>query len=274
MKGLLRLSQVCGLKGSSSRSLSTILQTSRSMGKRGEQASISPAVPTEIFKRGFAGKGKALSVTAVGALSDVLTNEIMEEAANDEVDSELEVIQKEIMKTFALEETPGNGLVKLTRKYKNEEIEITFNCQDESEGSIDEDDFLKGSENGMNEDGEFDNEDEDDFDFDQDMKYGINFTAKIRKNKKEMVFFCTADQNITVNKVRVVPEGSNDDEDTDKYEGPPFENLSDGLQEAFTTYLEDRSINPDMCHFILSYSAHKEQKEYVQWLKTLSEFTG
>ena len=44
-------------------------------------------------------------------LQTALSNEIMEETANDEVDSELEIIQKQIMKDFTLEETAGSGVV-------------------------------------------------------------------------------------------------------------------------------------------------------------------
>ena len=45
------------------------------------------------------------------------------------------------------------------------------------------------------------------------------------------------------------------------YDGPPFENLAEGLQDAFLNYLEDRKIDADLCHFILTFAQHKEQKE-------------
>ena len=45
------------------------------------------------------------------SLQVALSNELMEETANDELDSELEVFQKDIEKHFTIEETLGNGVV-------------------------------------------------------------------------------------------------------------------------------------------------------------------
>ena len=58
----------------------------------------------------------------------------------------------------------------LTRKFQNEEISVTFDCQDESDGHIDEDEFFKqdDDDNSEEDDGDLD-------DYDSDDKYGINF---------------------------------------------------------------------------------------------------
>ena len=45
------------------------------------------------------------------SLQVALSNELMEEEAGDQLDSELEVMQKEIEKTFTIEETMGSGVV-------------------------------------------------------------------------------------------------------------------------------------------------------------------
>jgi len=211
---------------------------------------------------------QAKSLQNVTGLQNVLSNEIMEEAADDAVDSELEVIKEEIMKSFTIEDSNGNGVVTLKGKYKNEEITVMFDCQDESEESAFNEDFMEkfDKSGGENEDGSFD--DMDDEDYDDDMKYGINFTASIKKKNGEIIFDCVADESIKINHVRIQKDSDS------AYKGPPFENLSDSLQEAFMNYLEDRKINPDLCHFILLYSQYKEQKEYVNWLKNLSEFTA
>jgi complement component 1 Q subcomponent-binding protein len=102
------------------------------------------------------------------------------------------------------------------------------------------------------------------------MNYGINFTVSIKKAGKEMLFNCSAGDTVSIHNVKISSE-SNSTEAT--YDGPPFENLSDSLQEAFVQYLEERKINSDMSEFILSYSQAKEQKEYVHWLKTFAQFT-
>ena len=149
-----------------------------------------------------------------------------------------------------------------------------FDCQDESEESAFNEDFMEKFDQSSeeNEDGSFD--DMDDEDYDDDMKYGINFTASIKKKNGEIIFDCVADESIKIKHVRIQSATGAKDSDDSAYKGPPFENLSDSLQEAFMNYLEDRKINPDLCHFILLYSQHKEQKEYVNWLKNLSEFTA
>lgn len=141
-----------------------------------------------------------------------------------------------------------------------------FDCQDESEESAFNEDFMEKFDKSGGENEDVD--DMDDEDYDDAMKYGINFTASIKKKNGEIIFDCVADESIKINHVRIQKDSDS------AYKGPPFENLSDSLQEAFMNYLEDRKINPDLCHFILLYSQYKEQKEYVNWLKNLSEFTA
>lgn len=196
----------------------------------------------------------------------------MEEVANEQVDSELEAIHKEISKTFNISEAPGNGVVTMTRKFQNEEITITFDCQDEAEGSLDEEDFFKQHENDQ--DDAHDDEDTDLDDYDESEKYGINFQVTIKKGGSEMICECTAEQEISIVNVRVYSgDQTSEEKRAVAYDGPPFENLAEGLQDAFLNYLEDRKIDADLCHFILTFAQHKEQKEYVHWLKELSKFT-
>ena len=73
--------------------------------------------------------------------------------------------------------------------------------------------------------------------------------------------------NVRLNSLNGVPDDST-------YNGPAFDNLSESLQDAFVNYLEDRKINSDLCHFIISYSQDKEQREYVHWLTNLVKFTS
>ena len=48
------------------------------------------------------------------------------------MDQDLRDVTKEISKMFAVKDEPGNAHVKLSRKYKSEEIEVQFHCQDEN----------------------------------------------------------------------------------------------------------------------------------------------
>jgi len=204
------------------------------------------------------------------SLQVALSNELMEETANDELDSELEVFQKDIEKHFTIEETLGNGVVTLKRMHNNEEIVVTFDCQDENEESALNDDFEKYYDEGDNI--EVDGDDEDDDFPDDDLKYGINFTVTIKKKNSEMIAHCVADSTINVVSLKVLPVGDKNNEQL--YKGPPFENLSQPMQNALTNFLEDRKVDANLSNFILLYSQYKEQKEYVQWLKRLAEFTA
>ena len=154
--------------------------------------------------------------------------------------------------------------------HNNEEIVVTFDCQDENEESALNDDFEKYYDEGDNI--EVDGDDEDDDFPDDDLKYGINFTVTIKKKNSEMIAHCVADSTINVVSLKVLPVGDKNNEQL--YKGPPFENLSQPMQNALTNFLEDRKVDANLSNFILLYSQYKEQKEYVQWLKRLAEFTA
>ncbi|GBC03038.1 hypothetical protein RclHR1_04960002 [Rhizophagus clarus] len=52
----------------------------------------------------------------------------------------------------------------------------------------------------------------------------------------------------------------------------PFPNLSADFQHLFTKYLEHRGINDELSHYILRYSTHKENQEYIIWLENVKKF--
>ncbi|KAH3902735.1 related to Mitochondrial acidic protein MAM33 [Saccharomycodes ludwigii] len=56
------------------------------------------------------------------------------------------------------------------------------------------------------------------------------------------------------------------------YHGPPFSNLDEELQESLEVYLESRGVDENLTTFISAYSEYNEEKEYVNWLKTLKKF--
>lgn len=151
----------------------------------------------------------------------------------------------------------------LTRQYKNESIEIIFDCQDEADSNEPEED----------EEEEEKEEEEDEEAEAEEPERGINFKVIITKPTGEkMILQCAAFDTLDISGVRYV--GSEKDiKDTTLYSGPVFEHLDDELRNAFFSYLEDRKINDEMCVFINYYSAEKEQNEYAYWLRQLSTFT-
>lgn len=56
------------------------------------------------------------------------------------------------------------------------------------------------------------------------------------------------------------------------YQGPPFHNLDENVQSSFEQYLETRGIDSDLADFIIEYASHRENKEYVNWLKKFKTF--
>jgi complement component 1 Q subcomponent-binding protein len=56
------------------------------------------------------------------------------------------------------------------------------------------------------------------------------------------------------------------------YAGPPFGNLDEGLQIGLERYLEERGINTYLAVFVPDYIDWKEQREYVRWLESKSNF--
>ena len=55
-----------------------------------------------------------------------------------------------------------------------------------------------------------------------------------------------------------------------QYTGPHFNQLDEDLQILLERFLEERGINTRMALFIPDYIDHKEQKEYIRWLKSES----
>ena len=157
-----------------------------------------------------------------------------------------------------------SGFVTLTRSFKNESIEIVFNCQDE--GDYDDHDETRNDSD----------EDDDDADEkeEEEEPYGINFKVIITKNGGDkMILQCAAFDRVNINGVRYVPAGS---ASSDKllYAGPVFDHLDGELYKAFYSYLADRAIDDDLANFITSYSLEKEQNEYANWLQHLADFTA
>lgn len=197
----------------------------------------------------------------VGTLGEVLSVELQEEVQNDTINQEFLDIKSQISKTFNISEEDGSGIVKLTHKSSNEDIEIVFDCQDEVEGEPDFGDF---------EDMENVPEESED---DEQAEVGIKFHVTIGKKgtSDKIVFYCVAGQQIVIENTQFLPAGKAI-EDTSLYHGPIFDKLSDDLRESMLSYLADRSIDEDMAFFIMAYSENKEQREYMNWLKNVMTF--
>mmetsp|Transcript_48149 Transcript_48149/g.111856 ORF Transcript_48149/g.111856 Transcript_48149/m.111856 type:complete len:240 (-) Transcript_48149:77-796(-) len=192
-------------------------------------------------------------------LTEVITKELVDEESSPDVNLDLVDVQKTVLKNFKLSEELGVAEVKLTRQLGDEKIEIRFNVQDIVGG--DEEDEFADETAEQDEDEEV-----------EPSASGINFEIDITKGKNTLQITCLANEGLEV--LSVAHINKEVDIEGEVYGGPEFRNLSEELQSAFYEYLADRKIDDDLGFFVLAYSAHKEQLEYVNWLKQVQDFTA
>lgn len=194
-----------------------------------------------------------------GSTNHFISQELVEAEGSHEIDTELADVTKEMKKMFAITDEPGNAEIKLTRRFKSEEIEIVFHCQDENSEFSTPNDF----ENSMEaEEGEEDM---------PDGSGGMDFVVTIKKGDSTMEYFCNAGASLNISQMKHIPSGKAANDET-IYRGPEFDNLDETLQDAILTHLAERGIAEDLCFFICSYARDKEEREYQRWMKKFITF--
>lgn len=197
---------------------------------------------------------------AKATITEELAKEIEFEEGNAEVDTEYEDAKKLTLQHFKLHEKPGNGVVRLTRKHNDEQIEVKFDVQDSTEEELDQDeDYGQATEGGE------DNVIGDDV--------GVNFEVTIKKGSKKIVVSAVGGEQLAVHGIRIMSTTATEDEEQEVYSGPPFDELQEEVQESFLDWLEERKVDGDLAFFVLAHSRTKEQIEYVHWLHELQDFT-
>jgi hypothetical protein len=179
---------------------------------------------------------------------EVLASELNEAQASHTIDQNLADVTKHIKKSFTIHDQTGDAVVKLTRKYKTEEITVEFHCQD------------LNSDFNMN-DGDFETSEEV-----PEVDAGVDITVTVSKPSGKIQFQCNAGSSISITGMTITPSDS-DLKEEHLYRGPDFDNLSEDLQEQLFNYLAERGIDEDMSLFVNLYTAEKEEKEYQNWLK-------
>lgn len=196
---------------------------------------------------------------AKSTITEELAKEIEFEEGSAEVDTEYEDAKKLALQHFKLHEKPGSGVVRLTRKHNDEQIEVKFDVQDSTEEQLDENEDY-GQTAGDEEDAIGDD-------------VGVNFEVTIKKGAKKIVVSAVGGEQLSVQGIRIMSAAANETEETDAYSGPPFEELQEEVQETFLDWLEERKVDGDLAFFVLAHARTKEQQEYVHWLHELQEFT-
>jgi len=228
------------------------------------------AASAAVSRRGFQSLKVVAPKSAIRApafrfsssLTEVLAIEIDEEKNNDdELDQDLIDVQKQVLKSFKLEEKVGHSVVKLTRKFKDEQIEVAFNVQDlEDGGDMGIEEVEEGDEERDPEDG-------------GESGIGVVFTITIKKGGNTVVVDALAGDSLNIQNIRYVDAADSSADEESLFTGPSFEDLEESVQAAFYEYLTERNIDDDLSFFILAHSRDKEQKEYVNWLEKMLDFT-
>jgi hypothetical protein len=200
------------------------------------------------------------------ALAEILSGEILHEQSETEIDEDYEEIKTLITKNFKITDKAGYGNITLERTYKNEQIVVTFDCQDITEDVEDESQYDQ-----MEEQAETQIEQGEDEEFDAPPnRYGINFEVAVTKNKSKVIFYCcSVEDRVVIQNVSFLPEGV---EEAKGYAGPKYEDLDPVVRDGFQNYLAERKIDEDFAFYVLSEARNKEEREYRHWLANLVEF--
>eukprot|EP00559_Dactyliosolen_fragilissimus_P005747 CAMPEP_0184856478 /NCGR_PEP_ID=MMETSP0580-20130426/1659_1 /TAXON_ID=1118495 /ORGANISM="Dactyliosolen fragilissimus" /LENGTH=362 /DNA_ID=CAMNT_0027351537 /DNA_START=38 /DNA_END=1126 /DNA_ORIENTATION=+ len=190
----------------------------------------------------------------------------------------IESVSSGTVKLFKTEALPNGG-----------KVCITFHCQDtieehehddEEEESLMENMFGSAITTKSTDNTDSNNKEEED---EEEISTPIRFFLDITRAGKTMRASCISDQAEAFVQGVVIfsADGSSgtttstatDHESLrgptgDSYQGPQFDELAEDLQEEFTNYIrQDCGVNEDLATFISMYADHKEQIQYMKWLK-------
>ncbi|KAJ7822508.1 mitochondrial glycoprotein [Mycena olivaceomarginata] len=226
------------------------------------------AVPTAT--RAFSVSARSLKA---GASDTLLTQKLAEELLYENEEAAPE--EPEFLTSFKehgtwkIQDTPGSSEVILTRQFGNESIRLTFSIAD-----------LQNQEppEQFEEESDAENPREDELSNDI-MSVAVSIT---KSNAPGALALDLTLQNgqFLIDNVTQYPDaklGQDVSVETDwnrrgLYVGPEFTTLDVAVQEHFEKFLEERDIGESTAFFIPEYAAHKEQQEYVNWLKNVKGF--
>ncbi|KAJ3089357.1 Mitochondrial acidic protein mam33 [Quaeritorhiza haematococci] len=208
-------------------------------------------------------------------LAHKLTEELKYEKENNaEAGNALPAWLEDFQKrgTFKVEDKPGEKEITFTRTFGNEKISLIFST-----------DALADMR-----DMEYENEGEEEGE-EEPKSFPVNVTIIVEKSAEangdlgaleiqatcqDASFFI---DNVSYSKsssLMVDTSAEGDWQRRGKYGGPVFVDLDDGLQDLFHKYLEERGFDAALADVIPNYIEYKEQKEYMSWLQSVSNFVS
>jgi complement component 1 Q subcomponent-binding protein len=112
----------------------------------------------------------------------------------------------------------------------------------------------------------------------------VKFRVSISKGTSALIFECESDgEYVGINHIAQEPgvpgdgaeeAGEDEDDGTQVYSGPVFEELDDTLQQAFLDYLEERGITSELGAYLRIMSVDKMAQEYQAWLSRVKDFVS
>lgn len=238
-------------------------------------------------------RASSAAAAAATELGSILTREIEEEAdgaAPGGLPDALAALDADVRRRWTVVEglaglgaaaqTGSGAAVRMLRKEAGSggaRIGIAFHCQDtEDDGTFDEAAFLAGHEEGGAGGGAEGAGGE-------EPAQAVRFGVTASKGGRTVVLQCRAGAEGAVHVEGVtVRDGDaegvlaalagRENAHAALYQGPDFAELSEDLQEAFQTYVtRECGVDEDVAAYIAMYADHREQEEYVAWLKTAVE---
>lgn len=202
------------------------------------------------------------------ALPSLISREITEEIAifdPEEIPEDLADLKSSISDKWTIVEgdstaaTKSGATIKMYRKDatpNGSKVSLTFHCQDtidneEESASLFGEEEEEGDENSP----------------------PVQFMVTVSKAGKDLKINCISeDAKASVDGMIIAPTEASLDEIGDLYRGPVLDDLPEDVRVGLDDYLvEDCGIDEDVAAFVAMYSDHREQAEYIAWLKDLKK---
>jgi len=206
------------------------------------------------------------------ALTQKLSEEIQFESESAAVTQDPEFIKEFKAKSpWKIEDVAGHDEITLARQFGNENIRMMFSIADIDTQQAYPNEEEEGAPAEENEE--------------QAVSYPIRVSISITKTDaagvinvdaicQDGAFLVDNISFYTDTKVGTELTAEADWKRRGLYIGPHFDQLDPAVQEAFEKYFEERGIDESLAMFIPEFAEHKEQLEYVQWLKNVQAFIG
>ncbi|KAJ7119952.1 mitochondrial glycoprotein [Mycena crocata] len=232
----------------------------------------SPILATKVARpsagRAFSGSTQSFSASADRPLVQKLKEELQYEVDSAPMENTPEFLAAfQADGLWKIQDTPGNDEVFMTRQFGDESIRVMFSIADLHDLDADlEDEHTEDGE--PKEPG-------------PEFRVSVSITKPTAPSALNIDLYCAegAFHPATVSFYKTAALGRDLTIESDfsrrtLYVGPLFEMLDATLQEQFTTFFQERGIDEHLAHFVPQYAEWKEQKEYVDWLKNVSDFVA